>query len=186
MGIFDFWLKTPPTYKSCSKNSQNHQFAVLFFTFLLKKSTFWRLPFFSDLWHGIALFWDHIPTKNQTKSGPELAILDIKQINFYLKIFHIYGNFQVILRFVRKSKKVKIRLFGLFDQKADFSAPISILTLYNKIAGSNIGENQVSPVIGPLSALIIAEKGWPIIGTISASWFAPIITHTGRSFELPV
>ena len=33
LGIFDFWLKTPPNYKSCSKNGQNHQFALLSFTF---------------------------------------------------------------------------------------------------------------------------------------------------------
>ena len=54
LGIFDFWLKTPPNCKSCSKNGRNHQFALLSFTFHKKKSTFWRWPFSSDLWHGIA------------------------------------------------------------------------------------------------------------------------------------
>ena len=54
LGIFDFWLKTPQNYKSFSKNGQNHQFALLSFTFNKKKSTFWCWPFFSDLWHGIA------------------------------------------------------------------------------------------------------------------------------------
>ena len=49
----------------------------------------------------IRLLSDHISTKNQTKSGPKLAILrsksdwfpkpnsDIRRINFYWKIFHI-------------------------------------------------------------------------------------------------
>ena len=40
---------------------------------------------------------------------------------------------------------------------------ISILNLYHKFAGSNIGEYRVSPVIGPLSA----------------SYFAPRIADTG-------
>ena len=54
--FFYFWLKTPPNYKSCSKTGKNHQFALLSFTFHKKNSTFWRWPFFSDLWHGIALY----------------------------------------------------------------------------------------------------------------------------------
>ena len=33
LGIFLFWAKTSQTYKSCSKNGQNLQIAVLFFTF---------------------------------------------------------------------------------------------------------------------------------------------------------
>ena len=36
------------------KNGKNCPFALLSFTFHQKKSTFWRWPFFSDLWHGIA------------------------------------------------------------------------------------------------------------------------------------
>ena len=40
LGIFDFWLKTPPNYKSCSKNGQNHQFALLSFTFQKKNPLF--------------------------------------------------------------------------------------------------------------------------------------------------
>ena len=52
-GYFDFWLKTPRNFKSCSKNGQNHEFTLLSFTFHQKKSTFWRWPFFSELWHGI-------------------------------------------------------------------------------------------------------------------------------------
>jgi hypothetical protein len=40
LGIFDFWLKTPPNCKSCSKNGQNHQFAVLSFTFHKKNPLF--------------------------------------------------------------------------------------------------------------------------------------------------
>ena len=41
LGIFDFWLKTPPNYKS-----QNHQFALLSFTFHFKKIHFLTLTFF--------------------------------------------------------------------------------------------------------------------------------------------
>ena len=63
--IFDFWLKTPQKYKSCSKNGQNHHFALLSFTFHQKKSTFQHWPFFSDLWHGITqaegYIWQYIP-----------------------------------------------------------------------------------------------------------------------------
>ena len=66
----------------------------------------------------------------------------------------------------------------------------SILILYHKFAGSYIGENPVSPLIGPLSASCfaprIADTGWQIIETLLASWFAPPITHTGRFFELLV
>ena len=40
LGIFDFWQKTPQNYKSCSKNGQNHRFALLSFKFHQKKSTF--------------------------------------------------------------------------------------------------------------------------------------------------
>ena len=54
LGNFDFWLKTRQNYKSCSKNDQNHQFALLSFTFDKKKSTISHWPFFSDLWHWIA------------------------------------------------------------------------------------------------------------------------------------
>ena len=46
LGIFDFWLKTPPNYKICSKNGQNHQFALLSFTFHKKKIHFLTLTFF--------------------------------------------------------------------------------------------------------------------------------------------
>ena len=42
LGISYFWQKTPQNYKSCSKNGQNHQFALLSFTFHQKKSTFRR------------------------------------------------------------------------------------------------------------------------------------------------
>ena len=35
--FFYFWLKTPQNYKSCSKNGQNHEFALLSFTFHQKK-----------------------------------------------------------------------------------------------------------------------------------------------------
>ena len=40
LGIFHFWLKTPPHCKSCSKNGQNHQFALLSFTFHKKNPLF--------------------------------------------------------------------------------------------------------------------------------------------------
>ena len=46
LSIFDFWLKTPPNYKSCSKIGQNHQFALLSFTFHFKKINFLTLTFF--------------------------------------------------------------------------------------------------------------------------------------------
>ena len=39
-GIFDLGLKTPQTYKNCSKNGQNHQIALLSFTIHKKKSNF--------------------------------------------------------------------------------------------------------------------------------------------------
>ena len=32
-GYFCFLAKAPPNYKSCLKNGQNHQFALLSFTF---------------------------------------------------------------------------------------------------------------------------------------------------------
>ena len=40
LGIIDFWLKIPKKYKSCSKNSQNHQVALLSFTFPENNSLF--------------------------------------------------------------------------------------------------------------------------------------------------
>ena len=40
LGISDFWLKTPQNCKSCSKNGQNHQFALLSFTFHKKNPLF--------------------------------------------------------------------------------------------------------------------------------------------------
>ena len=40
LGIFDFWLKTPQNYKSCSKNGKNHQFALLSFMFHKKNPLF--------------------------------------------------------------------------------------------------------------------------------------------------
>ena len=40
LGIFDFWLKTPQNFKSCLKNGQNHQFALLSFTFHQKNPLF--------------------------------------------------------------------------------------------------------------------------------------------------
>ena len=40
LGIFDFGQKTPQNYKSCSKNGQNHQFALLSFKFHQKKLLF--------------------------------------------------------------------------------------------------------------------------------------------------
>ena len=46
LGIFDFWFETHPNYKSCSKNGQNHQFALLSFTFHTKKIHFLTLTFF--------------------------------------------------------------------------------------------------------------------------------------------
>ena len=46
MGIFEFWLKTPPNCKSCSKNGQNHQFALLSFTFHKKYHYIFRPYFF--------------------------------------------------------------------------------------------------------------------------------------------
>ena len=54
---FHFGLKTLQNYKSCLKTGQNHQIALISFKFHQKKSTFWRWPFFSDLWHGIGLKW---------------------------------------------------------------------------------------------------------------------------------
>ena len=47
LGTFDFWLKTPQNYKSCSKNGQNHQFALLSFRFYKKKIHFLTLTFFA-------------------------------------------------------------------------------------------------------------------------------------------
>ena len=38
--ILIFWLKTPPNYKSCLKHGQNHQFALLSFTFHKKNPLF--------------------------------------------------------------------------------------------------------------------------------------------------
>ena len=77
----------------------------------------------------IRLLSDHIFTKNQTKSGPKLAILrsksdlflkhysKIKQINFYLKIFHTWGHFQVIfLRYV-EGWQSENQTFGTFLAK---------------------------------------------------------------------
>ena len=45
LGIFNFWLKTPQYYKSCSKNDQNHQFALLSFK-CHKKIHYFTLTFF--------------------------------------------------------------------------------------------------------------------------------------------
>ena len=87
LGILDFWLKTSQNYMSCSKNSQNHQFALLSFTFLFKKKTiFWRWPFFSDLWHGIAHTMTCFYLKVQMKSikdfkcGWIIPNVDIKKL----------------------------------------------------------------------------------------------------------
>ena len=44
---------------------------------------------------------------------------DIRQINFNLKKLYICGNYQIVLGFVWKAEKVKIRLFRLFKQKED-------------------------------------------------------------------
>ena len=46
LGIIDFWLKTPQITRVDKKKGQNHQFALLSFTFQKKISTFWRWPFF--------------------------------------------------------------------------------------------------------------------------------------------
>ena len=46
LGILDFWQKTPQNYKSCSKNGQNHQFALMSFKFHQKKIHFSTLTFF--------------------------------------------------------------------------------------------------------------------------------------------
>ena len=42
LDVFDFGLKAPQSYKSCSKNGQNNQFALISLTFHFKKSTFRR------------------------------------------------------------------------------------------------------------------------------------------------
>ena len=57
LGILHVGLKTAQNCKMLSKNGQNDLNALFLFIFHHKKSTFWRWPFSSDLWHGIALKW---------------------------------------------------------------------------------------------------------------------------------
>ena len=72
----------------CSKNGQIHQFALLSFTFHFKKSTFRCWPFFSDLWHAIALFIDFKHQWECSGSGLKHMWL-VKWSNFFFKCRYI-------------------------------------------------------------------------------------------------
>ena len=49
-----FGQKNTPKLQKMFKKGQNHQFALISFTFHQQKIHFLTLTFFSDLWHGIA------------------------------------------------------------------------------------------------------------------------------------
>ena len=49
LGIFYFWLKTPQNYKSCLKNGQNHEVALLSLTFH-QKNLFFDVDLFLGPW----------------------------------------------------------------------------------------------------------------------------------------
>ena len=71
MGIFGFWLKHPKITKIVKKKQPKSSICLIIFHISLKNPTFWRWPFFSNLWHGIALktcciHQDFLPTLHLT------------------------------------------------------------------------------------------------------------------------
>ena len=82
-GYFWFLAKTPPNYKSCSKNCQNHQFALLTFTFHLKKNHFSTLTFFLGplTWNRPLVKWFRFGWQDWWGHSGISLICDIPQCN---------------------------------------------------------------------------------------------------------
>ena len=90
---FCFLAKTPPNCKSYFKKKRSKSWiCTIIFHISLKKSIFWRWPFFSDLWHGIALYsfqyTNHLIDTIHVKAFIKQIILkvEVSNLNWQTKV----------------------------------------------------------------------------------------------------
>ena len=137
MGIFHFGFKTPQNYKSCSRNRQNHQIALLCFTFHQKKIHFSTLTFFLGPF-----------TWNRPYIGCQSLCANYSCISLFYLDLSALTNSAVIFRLIILSLPA-IVLFAAKHCTICFVLTLNLIVFWYRTQEKSIAKNldRVAPLI---------------------------------------